>query len=250
MALHEHVHEYLRSGQTVSHPGAGHLPLGFLPVGSSFSPSGTKLATVPTITGSPPPIVSFLHKGPIGQAACGLLPAGPARDACLAVTSPGVPTGQGIVGPTGCPPLMFFNAATGKCELDLIPGPGGGGVGSIRSFGPAVMGFYGAAIEPGTLPISRRTCPRGTVLGKDGLCYNKISNSDRMWPKGRAPLLTGGDLNAITRAKRASTKIQNKVRDLQGMGMLPTKTPSRRRKKAAPIALPPSGHSHLLLSGG
>ncbi len=95
--------------------------------------------------------------------------------------------------------------------------------------GEAVMGQYGAALMPGSMPVDRAVCLRGMQLGNDGLCYNKsqISNSQRMWPKGRRPLLTGGDMRAISIASRAGKRLERTTKRLQTMGML--KKPTSRR---------------------
>ena len=101
----------------------------------------------------------------------------------------------------------------------------------VRDYGAAVMGRYGSALEPGQRPSTRMLCPRGTVLGNDNLCYNKIANKDRKWPKGRAPLLTGGERNAISKAARASRKIQSTTKQLQKLGMLPKPGRGRSSRK-------------------
>jgi hypothetical protein len=46
------------------------------------------------------------------------------------------------------------------------------------------------------------------VLGKDNLCYNKrdLYKRDRKWNPGRKPLLTGGDLNVLRKAKGLAEK--------------------------------------------
>lgn len=111
---------------------------------------------------------------------------------------------------------------------------------AVHEFGAAVMGQYGAALEPGVMMIERSTCPRGTQLAKDGLCYNKgsITNSQRMWPRGRRPLLTGGDMRAIAIAARAGSKLERTTKRLQSLGMM--KKPARRvapaHRHAKPVA--------------
>jgi len=140
----------------------------------------------------------------------------------------------GTTGGTACIPPYFLNDRTGRCELDLIPGAGMGGTGGQRTgeFGDAVGGQFGVGLVPAQRPSSTSICPRGSVLGKDGLCYNKrgFPNSQRKWPKGRAPLLTGGERNAITKASRAARKIERTTKQLQRLGMI--KKPSRRRAAA------------------
>jgi len=91
-----------------------------------------------------------------------------------------------------------------------------------------------------------RICPRGSVLGKDGLCYNKrdIPNSQREWPRGRRPLLTGGEMRCISVAASAAKKLQRKQKQLMAMGLL--KRPASRR--AARLA--PGHHAHVSHDGG
>ena len=102
--------------------------------------------------------------------------------------------------------------------------------------GAAVMGRYGAALEPGSMIVDRAICLPGMQLGDDGLCYNKaqISNKQRMWPAGRKPLLSGGDMRAISIAARAGRRLEGATKRLQKMGMM---------KKATPRRLPPHQHA-------
>lgn len=134
--------------------------------------------------------------------------------------------------PSRCIPPFFLNVVTGQCELDLVPGPGGGGVGPQRTrmFGDAVMGQFGVALEPAAENITRLDCPPGMRLGKDDLCYNnsQLRNSERKWPRGRRPLLTGGDLNAISKAKRAATRLDNAMKNTRAIGLLKP-APKKRR---------------------
>ena len=118
--------------------------------------------------------------------------------------------------------------ATGFCR-DPTSGQFGG---EQFGVGAAVMGRYGAALEPGSRIIDRAICLRGMQLGNDGLCYNKsqISNKQRMWPAGRKPLLTGGDVRAIGIASRAARRLEATTKRLQRMGML--KKPASRRLPA------------------
>lgn len=107
--------------------------------------------------------------------------------------------------------------------------------------GEAVMGRYGAALEPGVMTIERSVCLAGMQLGDDGLCYNKgaITNSQRQWPRGRRPLLTGGDMRAIGIAARAGSKLDRTTKRLRSLGMmkaLPKGRGSRPHAHAKPIA--------------
>jgi len=111
---------------------------------------------------------------------------------------------------------------------------------AMGTAGEAVMGRYGAALAPEVEVRQHSQCLPGMVLGNDGLCYNRrdIRNADRMWPKGRAPLLTGGERNAITTARRAARKIETATKSLQKMGMI--KKPAPRRQ----IRSGPTEHHH------
>lgn len=117
----------------------------------------------------------------------------------------------------------------GRCRMPTSGRFGGEQFG----VGEAVMGQYGAALEPGSQIVDRAVCLRGMQLGNDGLCYNKsqISNKQRMWPAGRKPLLSGGDMRAISIAARAGKRMEGATKRLQRMGMM--KKPSSRRAPAA-----------------
>lgn len=144
-----------------------------------------------------------------------LVPSGPA------VPSQGCPAGQ-----VGYPPLCF----------DVQPGGATQGGGMMVTPGEAVMGRYGAALQPQVTARTVARCLPGMVLGNDGLCYNRrdLNRRDRKWIPGRKPLLTGGDLNAISRANRAANKLKTQQKRLQKMGMLPK--PNRGRARGGPPA--------------
>jgi len=110
-------------------------------------------------------------------------------------------------------------------------------------FGEAVNGRYGAGLLPAVRMTDTRTCPRGSVLGNDGVCYNKrdLKNSEREWPRGQRPLLTGGEMRAIRIAAGAAKKLQVKTKQLQSLGML--KRPTSRRRAALPPGVP-GHHTH------
>lgn len=106
-----------------------------------------------------------------------------------------------------------------ECEFPLVPLPDGGCEfpGSPRGApGEARMGRYGAALDPMFRTINKRECLPGMILGKDLLCYNKgaISNKERLWPKGTAPLLTGGEMAAIRKADTARGKVARTAKRL------------------------------------
>ncbi len=132
-----------------------------------------------------------------------------------------------------CPPPLVM-ASDGHC---VAPGsghhrshfPSVEGVGVVP-VGNAVMGRYGAGLTPGSLLIDRAVCLKGMQLGDDGLCYNKsqISNKQRMWPAGRKPLLSGGDMRAISIAARAGRRLEGATKRLQRLGMMKKPAGARR----------------------
>lgn len=163
--------------------------------------------------------------------------------------------GPESIGPTALNlPQVFGGAGAGPCQAPLVlapdghcvaPGSGhfiqhfGNGGGAGAPVGDAVMGRFGAALTPGSLIIDRAVCLKGMQLAVDGLCYNKsqISNKQRMWPAGRKPLLSGGDMRAIGIAARAGRRLEGATKRLQRLGMM--KKPLSRR-------LAPHQHAKLL----
>jgi len=113
----------------------------------------------------------------------------------------------------------------GATGLEVLPSDGGEVVpmGPAMGTGQAVVGRFGAGIEPFTRTSQIRDCPRGMVLAVDSLCYNRrdLRNSERFWPRGRRPLLTGGEMRAISTAASAARKLQRKQKDLMKLGLLP-----------------------------
>jgi len=109
--------------------------------------------------------------------------------------------------------------------------------------GDVVMGRYGAGEMPGNMVVNRAVCRPGMVIGNDGVCYNRsqLKNSEREWPRGRRPLLTGGDMRAISTAARAGRRLERTTKRLQKIGMMKKPAPRARR-------LPP--HQHQISSGG
>ena len=144
---------------------------------------------------------------------------------------------------TGPRPLQLRNGlAPGPCEPPLIMSPQGNCIaptsprGAELFMGEATMGRYGAAEIPGSMIVDRAVCRAGTQLGDDGLCYAKgvITNKQRMWPAGRKPLLTGGDMGAIGIAARAGSKLDRTTKRLRAMGMM----------KPLPARRTPAAHAH------
>lgn len=136
---------------------------------------------------------------------------------------------------------------TGTCRVFLgeQSGPNGDDDNGVPTteVGEAVMGRYGAALEPGIMNIERAVCLAGMQLGKDGLCYNKgaITNSQRLWPRGRRPLLTGGDMRAIGQAARAANKLTRTTKRLESMGMIKKRGTTRRALPRAHVHALPKG---------
>jgi len=99
--------------------------------------------------------------------------------------------------------------------------------------GQAIMGQFGAAYQPGNMVIDRAVCLPGDVVGTDGLCYPRrsIRNSDREWPRGRRPLLTGGDMRAISIAHRAGARMTRAAGRLQDMGIIKKPIVRKQTKK-------------------
>jgi len=142
--------------------------------------------------------------------------------------------------------LPVHTRPSGPCAIpNTFPGPDGvcRPAGDAAEFGfgvgAAVMGQYGAALQPGRQVIERSVCLPGMQLAKDGFCYNKgaITNSQRMWPRGRRPLLTGGDMRAISIAARAGSKLERTTKRLRTLGMM-KRLPAPRRTAAHAHARP------------
>jgi len=163
------------------------------------------------------------------------------------ISAPGsvfAPVGGG--GPTSgpCPPTYRFeplgiSGSQGRpCVKANMPSLAATGPvpGQFDGFGEAQMGRFGAGLQPSVRESSTRVCPRGAVLAVDGLCYNRrdISNKERAWPRGRRPLLTGGEMRCISVASSAAKKLQRKQKQLEQLGLL--KRPSRARRAL------PAGH--------
>lgn len=144
-----------------------------------------------------------------------------------------------LAAPTGGPCIfpMRPDPVTGKCRLFIGDRPGRDveplELGPGTPVGEAVMGRFGAALVAGSRIIDRAVCLRGMVLAVDGLCYNRsqIKNSERMWPRGRRPLLTGGDMRAISIASRAASRLTRTAERLQDIGLIKKPIVRKRRKK-------------------
>lgn len=158
-----------------------------------------------------------------GGGAGGSQPAIPSDAPALVATSSGANVAS-------CPQGTL--SVGGHC-IDLQPGGAVSGGGLVVSGGEAVMGMFGAALAPMQTQRSVSRCIPGMVLGKDGLCYNRrdLTNKQRKWPKGRRPLLTGGELNAISKAARAAKRVKGTQKKLQRLGLLKKPTSHRRSSR-------------------
>ena len=197
-----------------------------------FTGGGSVAAAVPQATQCPP---GFVNTG----AGC------VARFTPTSAQPSQLGPGRAFVGARGVPGL-----ADGRAGAFVQPTPvqerfrEGLGLAGDPAAGVAVMGRFGAGFEPEVIMTDTRRCGRGAVLGVDGLCYNRrdLRNSDRFWPRGRRPLLTGGEVRAISVASSAAKKLERKQKQLMELGLL--KRPTRSRRAA------PAGHRATLTHDG
>jgi len=161
-----------------------------------------------------------------------------------------------IPGVVGALQRLVPGGATGFQEPGRVPAPGFGG--ALQRFLPGgetgflfdpVLGQYGAGLEPAIRETSTRVCPRGTVLGLDGVCYVKgsIRNDQRAWPRGRRPLLTGGDMRAISIAASAGRKLDRTTKRLRKLGMMKA-LPSPKRSKSKALVVQESGPGGVVVT--
>lgn len=148
--------------------------------------------------------------------------------------------------PSGIPPgLTELPAGTGKCippsRFDPRTGECGFFLGTQSGkddvpVGEAVMGRFGPALVPGRKVIDEKTCLRGMVLGLDKLCYNskgpgRISNKNRLWPKGAKPLGSPEQMRALRIAAQFGRQFETTQKRLQKLGVV--KKPAARGRRAA-----------------
>lgn len=108
--------------------------------------------------------------------------------------------------------------------------PGGSSGYATDVYGEAMMGRYGPALVPYTASVPTRRCPTGSVLGDDGLCYNKGTRGlRRMHKKPTPPLLTGGERNVLRKAKRLENQVK-KAWQAAGSPGKPKPCSSRRKR--------------------
>jgi len=203
--------------------------------------------------------LSFVHGRIIGGIG-GFLSGGPIGGITGFIGGGGGPKPrQSRTGPdVGCPGPVFCRDKNDNCvtcesigtPLPFIGTGVRGPITSPREFAEggfeAVMGRFGAGMAPRRRDIITLDCLPGMVLGADSICYNKrdITNKERKWPRGRRPLLTGGDRNAITRAARAARAIQRTEKQLRKLGML--KSPTRRPAPKQPLRIAPQAGVHVV----
>lgn len=130
------------------------------------------------------------------------------------ITDPGFTGGTPLVDASPCPTGYTWNGS--QCVKSGVAGaverflPGGATGTGMDVYGQAVVGAWGKpALQPYVASVPVRRCPRGTVLGKDGLCYDKIANKDRMWPRPPRPAFTGSDMKALRKAESLKKKAKD-----------------------------------------
>lgn len=213
-------------------------------------PTGTTApgpAVIP-VSQLPDPNLGLL--GAIAGGIGGFVTGGPAGAVAGAIAGYGGSEGPGGEAPTAESPYPGAAQGGNLCQqfpeacqgspLYPLPIPFGGSSGPGKQQGTAMVprpdasGGYMGGVSPSVETRTHRRCPRGMVLGDDGLCYRGLSrnSSRRMWPMGRKPLLTGGDLNAISRAASAAKKLKTQQKRLEKLGLL--KKPSRRGSRSGP----------------
>ncbi len=198
----------------------------------------------------------------------GIPGAGFARDITRGLSGAGAPRSRGLGRRAGAPPPIQVIPQTfaptispttfpgrpfggeaggngtgaGPCRPGTVPDPQGRGFcisprspfGAQELGGDVIAGQYGAGYVATSRIVDVAVCRRGTVLGKDGICYANLANKNRLYPRGRRPLLTGGDMKAISRARTAGNRLANAKQDLLAIGMLKAAGPRKRRKKTVP----------------
>jgi len=176
-----------------------------------------------------PEVAEIFHTGPVGQAACGLLPPGPIQDACLGLTT----GGPGRTDPTTsfAPECPRGTIQVGSRCVDLSALPPGGDPAVFTAGGVVVQGGFGL---PAQTPLIqeriRRKCMRGMVLGVDDLCYPKAvlgaRSSFRKWKRPIKPPITRRDTVAIRRSAAAKQRVFDLAKDV---GLHVAKTAHRKR---------------------
>lgn len=143
--------------------------------------------------------------------------------------------------------LGTTNAAGGTCPTGYEPNPKAGQPGEsacrIKGMGSylpgdignpdliwtPIGGRYGAGVTPVMVQRNVRACPAGYVLGKDGICYDHLARTNRAHNPGAKPLLTGGDMNALRRARQLQKTIGKMNRRFGPKPRVPRGAPRRKR---------------------
>lgn len=162
--------------------------------------------------------------GMLTNTGCNLISDARLRAACIAAGTlifgggnggAGGPGGQNLQPPTnlGCP-AGYKPAPNGGCQLEglgpLLPGDIG-----RQDFGwGAVNGRWGAGYVPITVQRTYRACPPGAVLGKDGVCYDRLARTNREHNPGAKPFMTGGEVTILRRAKALRKRGSKLLREL------------------------------------
>jgi len=157
----------------------------------------------------PTPYQSGLDLGPLTNAACGFISDARLRALCMAGTTifggggggTQVPQFPNLVPTSTCPP-GYKPSPNGGCQLEGIAPYLPGDIGRQDYAWGAVNGRYGAGYAPLAVQRNVRMCPPGAKLGKDGVCYDRLARTNRAHNPGARPFLTGGEVNALRRAKR------------------------------------------------
>lgn len=179
--------------------------------------------------------------GSVGVIGCNLITDARLRAACIAAA--GLLTGGGSSGSGSgsfaFPELVntcpdgYRRDSQGRCVVEglgpFIPGD----VGRADMVWQSVNGRYGAGYVPARDVREVRVCPPGAKLGKDGYCYDHLRKGDREHNPGTKPFLTGGEVNAIRRAKRLHKKFKRLSGGKNALFASSTKScpPGRKKKK-------------------
>lgn len=203
-------------------------PTYFDPLGLSLNFFHKRLlkGAVGFLTGGPIGGITGLLSGGNGNGRPIAIPLGPCADASLRRDAQGRCVSVAVRLPEQRQPARF--TVTPEAFL-----PGGAPLIERQTAQVPMIGA--SAVTPMRTTQVVRRCQRGAVLAIDGLCYDKklLRKDQREWPPGRKPLLTGGDLNAISRAARAAGRMKTQQKRLQKLGLLPKPTTQRR---IAPVA--------------
>lgn len=185
--------------------GAGGNTGGPSAAGPGYQQAFSNIPPVGQATVHGDPLVDYFTTGsPAGSAApagglCAMAPGGPlGRAACEWLANQ---VGSRISNtPTTCKD-PYIPDGKGGCKHktgSMLPGD----VGLPDTVWSPVAGRYGAGLSPMLVQRQVRMCPPDFVLGKDGVCYDRLPRTSRAHNPGARPLLTGGDMNALRKVGR------------------------------------------------